>query len=66
MQPRMGSPETVFDYLSRISFFLMFVSLLGENEISHDKPSSAYLRLRCVRRIALSMYVKINRLLPLV
>ena len=44
----------------------MFVSLLGNNEVSHDKPPSAYLSLACVWQMALSRSVKIYRLLPLV
>lgn len=45
---------------------LMFVSPSGINEISHDKLSSAYLSLGCVRRIARSVSVRINRFSPLV
>ena len=35
--------------------FLTFVSLSGKNEVSRDKPSSAYPSLGCIRQIALSI-----------
>ena len=41
--------------LEIFALFLMFVSLSGKNEVSRDKPSSAYLSLGCIRQIALSI-----------